>query len=96
MLDLRIEQEITRFPMFGHAEHPRESAQVTAVSVDSAWLKHCVPARGYGRQVNIAAGRATLADGGPKYTRTSASGFVPAPRGWITSWCKAASDGTSV
>lgn len=65
-MDIRTEQAIARLPLFGIAEYPRESVQVTAVSVDSAWLKHCVPARGCGRQVNIAAGRATLADGGTK------------------------------
>jgi hypothetical protein len=62
-LDIRIEEEIARLPTLSHAEQAQESAQVTVVSVDSAWLKHCVPSRGYGRQVNIAAGRATLADG---------------------------------
>jgi hypothetical protein len=43
-----------------------EATQVTAVSVDSAWLKHCVRTRFRGRQVNIVAGRATRADGTTK------------------------------
>lgn len=62
-IDVRVEQEVARLPFLGDAEHPRESPQVTAVSVDSAWLKHCQPSRAYGQQVNIAAGRATLANG---------------------------------
>jgi hypothetical protein len=42
-----------------------ESPEVTAVSVDSAWLKHCAPPnqKFMGGQVNIVAGRATRADG---------------------------------
>ena len=42
-----------------------ESPEVTAVSVDSAWLKHCAPPKQkfMGRQVNIVGGRATRADG---------------------------------
>jgi hypothetical protein len=43
-----------------------EATQVTAVSVDSAWLKHCAPPKCTGRQVNIVAGRATLLDGKSK------------------------------
>jgi hypothetical protein len=39
---------------------------VTAVSVDSAWLKHCAPRNSRGRQVNIIAGRATLLGGRTK------------------------------
>jgi hypothetical protein len=40
---------------------PPSRLQVTAVSVDSAWLKHCAPPKQkfMGRQVNIVAGRAT-------------------------------------
>ena len=53
-IDVRVEQEVARLPFLGDAEHPRESPQVTAVSVDSAWLKHCQPSREYGQQVNIA------------------------------------------
>ena len=62
-IDVRVEQEVARLPFLGDAEHPRESPQVTALSVDSAWLKHCQPSRAYGQQVTIAAGRATLANG---------------------------------
>ena len=62
-IDVRVEQEVARLPFLGDAEHPRESPQVTAVSVDSAWLKHCQPSRDYGQQVNIVTGRATLANG---------------------------------
>ncbi len=61
-----IEEELARLNLFGRAEEPRESEQVTVVSVGSAWLKHCEPARGYDRQVNVAAGRATLVDGNTK------------------------------
>lgn len=62
-IDVRVEQEVARLPFLGDAEHPRESPQVTAVSVDSAWLKHCQPSRDYGQQVNIVTSRATLANG---------------------------------
>ncbi len=65
-MDRHIEQEIARTSVLGEVEHPRESERITAVSVDSAWLKHCNPSWGYGRQVNIAAGRAILADGSSK------------------------------
>jgi hypothetical protein len=59
-LDARIEREIAALPEASPAEEACESAQVTAISVDSAWLKHCAPPRSTGRQVNIVAGRATL------------------------------------
>ena len=62
-IDAQVEEDVARWPFLGDAEHPRESTQVTAVSVDSGWLKHCQPARPDGQQVNIAAGRATLANG---------------------------------
>ena len=65
-MDRQIEQEIARTAVLGEVEHPRESERITAVSVDLAWLKHCNPSWGYGRQVNIAAGRAILADGSSK------------------------------
>jgi hypothetical protein len=65
-MDRHIEQEIGRTSVPGEVEHPRESERIKAVSVDSAWLKHCNPSWGYGRQVNIAAGRAILADGSSK------------------------------
>lgn len=95
-MDQRIEEELTRLDLFGQAEHPRESEQVTAASVDSAWLKHCEPARGYGRQVNVAQAARPWPTAVPSCTRTSASGSVAPPHGWITSLRKAASDGTSV
>ena len=62
-IDIRVEQEIARLPLIGEADHLRESAHVTAISIDSAWLKHCNPTKDYGQQVSVAAGRATLADG---------------------------------
>jgi hypothetical protein len=65
-LDARIEREIAALPEASPAEEACESAQVTAISVDSAWLKHCAPPRSTGRQVNIVAGRATLRDGKTK------------------------------
>jgi hypothetical protein len=41
-------------------------SNVTAVGVDSAWLKHCSLRRPHSRQVNIIAGRATLTSGHTK------------------------------
>ena len=65
-IDAQIERQIAALPE-AHAEgEARESARVTAVSVDSAWLKHCAPRKFTGRQVNIIAGRATLRDGKTK------------------------------
>ena len=61
-IEIRVEEQIARLPLLGDAEDPKECAQVTAVSVDSAWLKHCGPSP-RGQHVNIAAGRAVLADG---------------------------------
>jgi hypothetical protein len=61
--DARIEREIAAVPKASPDGETCESARVTAVSVDSAWLKHCAPPRFTGRQVNIVAGRATLLDG---------------------------------
>ena len=40
------------------------SASVSVVAVDSVWLKHREHGRLQGRQVNVVAGRATLAEGG--------------------------------
>jgi hypothetical protein len=65
-LDIRIEQDIANLGPVRYADRAQESTNVTAVSVDSAWLKRCTPGRGQRRQVNIAAGRATLADGQTK------------------------------
>ena len=62
-IDIRVEHDSTRVSAMNETNQPKESNQVSAVSVDSAWLKHCRPRRGYGQQVNVAAGRATLADG---------------------------------
>ena len=65
-LDARVEQEIVvnkeRLKV-EVADKPRESTQVTAVSVDSAWLRHCEQPELCYRHVNMVAGRATLAGG---------------------------------
>jgi hypothetical protein len=54
------------------------SASVSVVAVDSVWLKHCENGRLQGRQLNVVAGRATLAEGGTRLygyvTRQVASG----------------------
>ena len=63
-LDDCIEQEIAARPKVEAIEQARESACVTALGVDSAWLRHCKPPKVWSRHVNIVAGRATLADGG--------------------------------
>jgi hypothetical protein len=65
-IDARIERQIAALPEVDADGETRESARVTAVSVDSAWLKHCAPRKFTGRQVNIIAGRATLVDGKTK------------------------------
>ena len=44
-IEIRVEEQIARLPLLGDAEDPKECAQVTAVSVDSAWLRHCGPSR---------------------------------------------------
>jgi hypothetical protein len=62
-LDARIEREILAMPKADTTKKAIEATQVTAVSVDSACLKHCVRTRFRARQVNIVAGRATRADG---------------------------------
>jgi hypothetical protein len=65
-IDARIERQIAALPEVHADEEGRESAHVTAVSVDSAWLKHCAPRKYRGRQINIIAVRATLSDGKTK------------------------------
>jgi len=64
-MDTQIEREIMEIPPADVIVDAPESPGITAVSVDSAWLKHCAPPKQkfMGRQVNIVAGRATLADG---------------------------------
>jgi hypothetical protein len=64
-LDAQIEREIAAMPKADIIADAAESSEVTAVSVDSAWLKHCAPPKHkyMGRQVNIVAGRATRTDG---------------------------------
>lgn len=68
-LDARVEEEIVvnkeRLKV-EVAGKPRESTQVTAVSVDSAWLRHCERPKLCSRHVNIVAGRATLLGGRSK------------------------------
>jgi hypothetical protein len=62
-----------------------ESARVTGVSVDSAWLKHCARRRFTGRQVNIVAGRATLLSGKTKLYAYVGKQVPDARPVWITS-----------
>jgi hypothetical protein len=64
-LDTQIEREIAEMPKADIIANATESPEVSAVSVDSAWLKHCAPRKQkfMGRQVNIVAGRAMRADG---------------------------------
>jgi hypothetical protein len=75
-LDEQSELEIEALP---EARGPAvQSPSVTAVAVDSVWLKHCERRRMEGRQLNVVAGRATLAEGGTTLygyvTRQVASG----------------------
>ena len=65
-LDADIERDIAKLPKAVAGEHVRESGHVAAVSVDSAWLRHCDSVAGQGRHVNIVAGRATFTDDPPK------------------------------
>lgn len=65
-LDADIERDIAKLPQATADGQVRQSSHVTAVSVDSAWLRHCDSKRGCGRHVNIVAGRATFTDGPPK------------------------------
>jgi hypothetical protein len=65
-IDADIERDIVKLPRAVAGERVRESTNVTAVSVDSAWLRHCDSIGGQGRHVNIVAGRATFTDGPPK------------------------------
>jgi hypothetical protein len=48
-LDVRIEREILAMPEVDTTKTATEATQVTAVSIDSAWLKHCVRTRFRGR-----------------------------------------------
>jgi hypothetical protein len=61
-IDADIERDIVKLPKAVAGERVRESTNVAAVSVDSAWLRHCDSVGGQGRHVNIVAGRATFAD----------------------------------
>lgn len=45
------------------AQHDQEPAQLAALAVDSAWLKHCHPYPHQGRHVNLVAGRACFEGG---------------------------------
>jgi hypothetical protein len=65
-LDADIERDIAKLPEAVADVQVRESSHVAAVSVDSAWLRHCDSKRGFCRHVNIVAGRATFTDGPPK------------------------------
>jgi len=66
-LDADIERDIAKFPHSVADVRIRESSQVAAMSVDSAWLRHCDSQRGLGRHVNLIAGRATFTDSRPKF-----------------------------
>ncbi|TPQ43522.1 ISKra4 family transposase [Cupriavidus pinatubonensis] len=66
-LDADIERDIAKLPHSVTDGRIRESKHVAAMSVDSAWLRHCDSQRGLGRHVNLIAGRATFADGPPKF-----------------------------
>ena len=75
-LDDRIEQTIK--DQVGAARCP---SRVTALAVDSAWLKHCEPPRYQDRHVNIVAGRATHEDGGSRvYAYVTKEVSAPAAR----------------
>jgi hypothetical protein len=65
-LDADIERGIAKLPHAVADVQVRESSHVAAVSVDSAWLRHCDSGRRIVRHVNIVAGRATFTDGPPK------------------------------
>ncbi|NPT53988.1 hypothetical protein [Paraburkholderia elongata] len=65
-LDADIERDIAKLPRAVADVQARESSHVAAVTVDSAWLRHCDSGRGPSRHVNIIAGRATFTDGPPK------------------------------
>ena len=65
-LDAEIERDIAKLPRAVADVPVRESSHVAAVSVDSAWVRHCDSKIGCGRHVNIVAGRATFTDGPPK------------------------------
>ncbi|QYY33888.1 ISKra4 family transposase (plasmid) [Cupriavidus pinatubonensis] len=66
-LDDDIERDIAKLPHSVADVRIRESRHVAAMSVDSAWLRHCDSQRGLGRHVNLIAGRATFTDSPPKF-----------------------------
>lgn len=45
------------------SQHDQEPAQLAALAIDSAWLKHCHPYPHQGRHVNLVAGRACFEGG---------------------------------
>jgi hypothetical protein len=65
-LDAEIERDIAKLPRAVADVPVRESSHVAAVSIDSAWVRHCDSKVGCGRHVNIVAGRATFTDGPAK------------------------------
>ena len=65
-LDAEIERDVAKQPKAVADSLVRESGKVAAVSVDSAWVRHCDSVGGQGRHVNIVAGRATFVDGPPR------------------------------
>jgi hypothetical protein len=65
-LDAQIERDIARQPKVEVVSEARECSKVTALSVDSAWLRHYDGVKSLGRHVNIVAGRATFAQGSPR------------------------------
>jgi hypothetical protein len=66
LLDADIERDIEKLPQVVTDVQVLESSYVSAVSVDSAWLRSCDELRSPGGHVNIVAGRATFTDGPPK------------------------------
>ncbi|CAE6825453.1 hypothetical protein R75483_06451 [Paraburkholderia domus] len=65
-LDADIKRDVSKLLQAAADVQVRESSHVAAVSVDSAWLRHCDSERGPGRHVNIVAGRAKFTDGPSK------------------------------
>jgi len=65
-IDADIERDIVKLPKAVAGERVRESINVAAVSIDSAWLRHCDSVGGQGRHVNMVAVRATFTGGTPK------------------------------
>ena len=64
VVDAALEHESSRAALSATgSQHHKEPAQLAALAVDSAWLKHCHPYRHQGRHVNLVAGRACFEGG---------------------------------